>query len=488
MPRRPNILFVFTDQQRSTALGCAGVEDVHTPHLDRFAKQGTRFTHAVANTPSCSPARATILTGRHAMNHGLVINDLPLRADLPHLAQGLNSVGYRCGYIGKWHVDGADRGGFIPPGPRRRGFDDFWAVANCTHNYNAAHYYLGDDPEPYWHEGYEPFSQTDMAVDYVRSRGGGEQSDPFCLFLSLGPPHFPYMNAPAEYQRLYQDKGFRLLPNCEPNAQVDQDHVQWGMYDAGATVRDVIAGYYAHMTAVDDCFGRLMACLDEVGMVENTIVMFTSDHGDMLYSHGEVWKAKPWRESVGVPLLVRYPSQVPAGRVSDAPVGLVDVMPTLLGLAGVGGAEQPEGMDGADLGELLRGDESAAPDEQYISYPCMHEASDLPAWRGVVTRGHTYARSTQGPLMLYDDQADPYQMNNLIDDAGHADTVARLEAATQRWLARTGDTLEPSQAIADRFAGPGGHRGCVAPNRINPRVRRGDADPAARRYQARDVA
>lgn len=482
MSKKPNILFVFTDQQRSTALGCAGVEDVRTPHLDHFASQGTRFTNALANTPSCSPARATLLTGRHAMNHGLIINDLPLRTDLPHVAQSLTADGYRCGYIGKWHVDGHDRGGFIPPGERRRGFDDFWAVANCTHNYNGAHYYLNDDPKPYWHEGYEPFSQTDIAEAYLRDRAGDGSGDPFCLFLSYGPPHFPYMNAPDAYNAMYADRGFRLLPNCRPETEVDQTHVQWGMYDAGATPVDIIAGYYAHQTAIDDCFGRLMATLDELGVADDTLVIYTSDHGDMLYSHGEIWKAKPWRESVGVPMLIRQPGRVPAGRVSDAPIGLVDMMPTLLGAAGI---EQPDAMDGRDLSALLAGDEAAASDDQFITYPCMYGGSTLPPWRGVVTRTHTYVRSNDGPYMLFDDKADPYQMTNLVDDPAQADLVAELEARTQAWMARTGDRLEPSESLADRFAEK--HRDGVAPMRTNPRVREGDRDPAKRRYRALDT-
>jgi len=452
MPDRPNILFVFTDQQRSTALGCAGVEDVRTPHLDRFAAEGTRFTNAVANTPSCSPARASLLTGLHALHHGLIVNDLPLRTDVPHVAECLNDAGYRCGYIGKWHVDGGDRGGFIPPGERRRGFDDFWAVANCTHNYHAAHYYLNDDPEPYVHDGYETFSQTDMAVEYITDRTKDDSDQPWCLFLSWGPPHFPYMNAPAEYNARYDPASLRLLPNCEPDTPVDYRHVQWGMYDQGATPRDIIAGYYAHQTAVDDAFGRLMTTVDRLGVADDTIVVYTSDHGDLLYSHGDVWKAKPWRESVGVPLLVRWPGRVPAERMSDAPVGLVDMMPTLLSLAG---ADVPDGLDGVDFSAVMAGDESAAPDAQYINYPMLaDDAEPVPGWRGVVTRTHTYCRSRTGPLMLFDDKADPFQMTNLVDDAAHAGLAAELEAKTQAWLHRTGDALEPVEALRERFIGP----------------------------------
>jgi arylsulfatase A-like enzyme len=475
---RPNILFVFTDQQRSTALGCCGAEDVRTPNLDRFASQGTRFVNAISNTPVCSPARGTILTGRHVLGHGLVTNDIPMRTDIPHVAQALNQAGYRCGYIGKWHVDEADRAIFIPPGPRRRGFDDFWAVANCTHDYNGAHYYLNEDPAPYWHPGYEPFSQTDIAIEYLESRGPGSSDRPFCLFLSYGPPHCPYSSAPAEFHAMYADRMFRLLPNTDPDAPVETRGLKWQQFPGDAKARDLIAGYYAHVSALDHAFGRLTAALDRLGLTENTLVMFTSDHGDMLFSHNRGWKCKPWRESVGVPLLIRWPGEVPAGRVSGAPVGLVDMTPTILGAAGV---PVPPGVEGCDLGALLRGDESAAPEEQYINFPCMPGNFSLDEWRGVVTRRHTFVCTREGPWMLFDDSVDPFQLTNLVDDPAQASVRDDLDARTRRWLQRTGDRFETSLEIADRYAPH--HRNCVAPYFANETVKAGSRDPALRRYR-----
>ena len=145
---KPNILLIITDQMRSTALGCAGVESVQTPNLDAFAFQGIRFANAVSNTPACTPARATLLTGKHVLSHGLVNNEMQLGHDHNSLAHALGAQGYRCGYIGKWHVDGVNRGAYIPPGPRRQGFDDYWAGTECNHRYLAGYFYDDEKRRP----------------------------------------------------------------------------------------------------------------------------------------------------------------------------------------------------------------------------------------------------------------------------------------------------------------------------------------------------
>ena len=331
----PNVLLVICDQMRGTALGCAGVESVRTPRLDAFAGQGTRFTNAVSNTPACTPARATMLTGKHILSHGLVNNDMQLGHDHRSLARCLTDQGYACGYIGKWHLDGVNRAAFIPPGPRRQGFDDFWAGVECNHNYFAGYRYDETTRQPVWYDGYEPDGQTDLAIEYIRRRAG--QAAPFLLALSFGPPHCPYQLVPEEFREAYPAEGIGFLPNAV-DART-QDPATRGRLSAPADLpqeghdeikRRVIADYYAQVTALDACFGRLLDCLDDLGVEEDTIVIFTSDHGDMLFSQDRGWKSKPWRESVGIPLLIRWPGHVPAGRATNGPIGLVDLMPTLL--------------------------------------------------------------------------------------------------------------------------------------------------------------
>jgi arylsulfatase A-like enzyme len=134
----------------------------------------------------------------------------------------------------------------------------------------------------------------------------------------MGPPHCPYHTAPPEYHDLYAGKHLRLLPNVDPDQHVQTEHAKWGMMAPNSTIRDILAGYYAHCSAVDAAFGRIMQALDRLGLRQNTLVIFTSDHGDMLFSHGHGWKGKPWRESVGIPMLMRWPGRTDRVRGPDA--------------------------------------------------------------------------------------------------------------------------------------------------------------------------
>ena len=463
-PKAPNILFVICDQMRSTALGCAGVEKVLTPHLDAFAQQGTRFTNAVSNTPACTPARATLLTGKHILSHGLVNNDMQLGHGHQSLARCLTARGYGCGYIGKWHLDGVNRGAFVPPGPRRQGFDDFWAGVECNHNYFGGYHYDEETRQPEWFDGYEPDGQTDLAIDYIEREA--DAPSPFCLFLSFGPPHCPYQLVPEMYRASYPDDTIGFLPNAV-HATI-QDPATRGKLAGPADLaqeehdarkRRVIADYYAQVTALDACFGRLLACLDEQGLADDTIIVFTSDHGDMLFSQNRGWKSKPWRESVGIPLLVRWPGRVPSARVTNGPIGLVDLMPTLLRMTGT---PIPEDVEGLDLSEFVGGNEAAATKSQYVNFPCMPAWFRDPEWRGVVTGEHTYIASREGPWLLYDDAADPFQLRNLVADPASKGVVAELHAMVQDWLAQTNDPFDTSEQIADRLCP--GHVNCVLPN------------------------
>jgi len=206
--RQPNILFILTDQMRSTAMGCAGLEQVRTPNLDLLAGEGTRFSNAVSNTPSCAPSRASLLTGLHTLSHGVVNNELQVKLGTGTFAGSLRDVGYACAYIGKWHIDGGARTDFTPPRPRRLSFDDYWAVASCTHDYMNSFYYENDDPKPKAIPKYEPVFQTDLALDYIEKKT--DQDDPFFLVVSWGSPHDPYLEMPDELLEQYPCHGRKL--------------------------------------------------------------------------------------------------------------------------------------------------------------------------------------------------------------------------------------------------------------------------------------
>ena len=421
MPDKANLLYVFADQMRGSAVGCAGDECVYTPNLDRLAAQGVFFSNAVANTPVCTPSRASLLTGRHALTCRCIVNDLRLPEDERSIADVLRERGYRTGYIGKWHLDGISRHMFTPPGRRRHGFDDYWAAYNCHHQYLEPKYYLNDSPELVRREGYEPDVQTDLAISFLERF----RDEPFCLFLSWGPPHAPYRQVPQQFLDLYPPTEIVLRPNAE-----------------GAD-RQAIAGYYAHISALDRNIGRLMDALERLGLAENTIFCFSSDHGDMLWSHGRVKKQQPFEESIRVPLIVRWPGHLPEGVVDDLIIGVVDHAPTLLGLLGV---PVPSFMNGLDLSAVMLGKDAPRPESAFIAeYVSFDQARMYQPWRGVRTTRYTYVRWLQGGELLFDNLNDPYQMHNLAHSPECPDLKAELEGVLQGWLARLGDDFAPGE-------------------------------------------
>jgi arylsulfatase A-like enzyme len=414
---RPNIVFCFADQWRAEATGYAGNPDVRTPQLDALAAQGVVFTTAVANCPVCTPYRASLLTGRYPLSTGMFLNDLRLPEGETTVAHLLGAAGYDTAYIGKWHLDGAERSAFTPPGPRRGGFA-FWAAGNCTHDYMHSRYYR-DTPAPLHWPGYDADAQTDLAIEYIATHGAQR---PYCLFLSWGPPHNPF-DMPPDYRARYDPASLALRPNV---ARAD---------------REELAGYYAHISALDDNLGRLVAAIDASPCCAETILVFTSDHGDMLGSQGAYRKQWPWDESVLVPLVWRYPRYQGAPRRESAPFSVVDMLPTLLSLAEV---PVPPACEGTDLAHLIVGGAGPRPVSALIEVIAPFCESQGPEWRGVRTERHTYVESLAGPWLLYDNARDPYQLRNCVADANCAALRDALREDLHRWLARTGDSFLPA--------------------------------------------
>ena len=432
---RPNLLFVFADQMRAQSCGFMGNEQVRTPNMDRMAAQGVVFENAVSSCPVCTPYRGSLLTGRYPLACRTAMNDVRLPVDELCIAEVLGEEGYATGYIGKWHLDGPYRGGFTPPGPRRQGFD-FWAANECTHAYMDTHYYR-DEPEPIFIDGYEADGFTEIAIEFIEERA----DDPFCLFLSWAPPHNPYHEMPAEYD-VYAPAALELPPNTAEFARED------------------IAGYYGHITALDRNLGRLLGTLEQHGIAEDTIVVFTSDHGDMLGAHGLQRKQKPWDESIMVPWVMQWPGGLPAGMRTDTLINVPDVMPTLLSLMGV---EIPDTVQGYDLSGAARGEGGIEPTSAYIANPMpfpgdQHEGGP---WRGVRTKTHTYVEDESGPWLLYDNVADPYQQENLIDTHGLGGVRAELHAELVAWMAEIGDDGAPKEVWVRRFGYELDERGVV---------------------------
>jgi arylsulfatase A-like enzyme len=412
--KRPNILFILPDQLRAQALGCMGNRDVHTPNIDRLAADGLMLPNTFANTPVCCPARANMLTGMYTHRNGMVANDLRLRESETSVADLLGRAGYRTGFIGKWHLDGGPRmPGFIPPGPRRHGFQ-FWAANECSHTHFDTQYFR-DTPQPVPVHKFEAEAWTDIALDFMKDT---HDTRPYFLIVSMGPPHDPY-RAPPEFARLYDPATLQMRPNWQEAP--------------GVPGPKEIAQYYGNVTAVDEQIGRLAAAADD-----NTIVLLSSDHGDMLGSEGRRLKRKPWEESIHIPGIFRCPSRIKVGTRSDAMFTHVDFAPTFLGLCGM---KAPAQMQGADLSHVVLGSSSEAPDSAFFQIfgPFQGDGTE-DAWRGVRTHRYMYARFESKPWVLYDLEKDPYEMHNLVGDPASEAVLKEMEGRLAAWMRRTGDS------------------------------------------------
>jgi arylsulfatase A-like enzyme len=412
---QPNVLVILTDEWRAQNVGYVGDRYARTPNIDRLASESIDFTEAVSGQPICCPARASFLTGQYPLEHGVYINDVELRPTGPTLAEVFRDNGYRTGYIGKWHLYGSPDGRFerrdaFIPVPSRHGFG-YWKAQECTHDYNHSPYYAGDDRIMRYWDGYDAIGQTDDALDFIAD---GEASEPFFLMLSYGPPHFPLQTAPERFRELYENAEVQLPPNVP----------DWAAASAGRDLR----GYYAHIAALDECVGRLLDRVDST----NTIVVFTSDHGDMLWSQGLEHKLTGWEEAVRVPLLIRAPRReaTRSTQLFNSP----DLMPTLLGFAGL---PIPDTVSGIDLSHP-----DAGPTTAFLSAPVAYSSmrrAGLAEYRGVRDGQYTYIRSIDGPWLLYDNVEDPFQLRNLCGDPDLAPVQERLERELTSWLTRLDD-------------------------------------------------
>jgi arylsulfatase A-like enzyme len=418
----PNIIYVLTDQWRAQATGYAGDPNVKTPNLDMLASRSVNFENAVSVCPACTPHRASFLTGRYPLSTGMFMNDLYLPAEELCMAEIFKQAGYDTGYIGKWHLDGHGRETFIPK-ERRQGFD-YWKVLECTHDYNNSHYYQGDDETLRTWEGYDAYAQTKDAQMYIRDHA--RSNKPFLLMVAYGGPHFPHDTAPEELKILYPVESIKLRPNVPDSMK----HVS----------RKEAQGYYAHCTALDRCVGDLLETLEQTGKADNTIFVFTSDHGEMLGSQGAAIaeKQRPWDESIRVPFLLSYPQLTGHnGRIVKTPINTPDILPTLLSLSGI---TIPDSIEGEDLSRFII--DNIIDEDRAVLVMSVHPFEgyrDGKAFRGLRTERYTYARSSDGPWLLYDNENDPYQMTNLVGVVAHAELQNELERTLQAKLAMTKD-------------------------------------------------
>ncbi|TVQ20941.1 MAG: DUF4976 domain-containing protein [Spirochaetaceae bacterium] len=436
----PNIVYIFADEWRGQATGYAGDPNCETPVLDSFAAESVSFTNAVSGCPVCCPARASIMTGLYPLSHGVFINDVELDPQIPSIARLFAGHGYSTGYVGKWHLYGSPDGAYgrrkaYVPRDYQLGFDE-WKGFECTHDYNDSWYFHNDDPTPRRWDGYDAFAQSNEAARFIRDRS--RAGAPFLLMLSWGPPHFPLHTAPEEYRARYESRPIELRPNVPEELR--------------ELAQTELRGYYAHIAAIDDALRTVLDAIDESGVADDTIVVVTSDHGDMRQSQGLRTKLFPWDESIRVPFLLRWPAlQGRAGSEISVPIDTPDHLPTLLGLAGL---PVPDRIEGRDWSPLIRGEATPTGDEAALLIMAaeFHELrlTGMEAYRGLRTARHTYVRTRSGPWLLYDNQADPYQMRNLVGDPRHAELQANLDTRLAARLGAMGDRFEEGRTYLER--------------------------------------
>ncbi len=437
---RPNIIWVFGDQHRGQALSCRGDVNVHTPNIDRLARDGVRFDQAVAGAPWCTPFRAALLTGRYP--HQVGCPQTPSRLDpaIPTLTEPFKQAGYHTAYVGKWHLGGSNGSAIIPP-TARGGFDYWLGYENNNAQFHTFVHGSGCE-EPYRLPGYETDALTDLFIDHLREhtrRVGDTEPKPYFGVLSVQPPHSPYL-APESWARRHHPAKIELRPNVPRGSWIED------------RARMDLAGYYAMIENLDHNLGRLRDALRQMDADRQTIIVFFSDHGDMHGSHGQFAKSSPWEESIRIPLIiggVTGAEQTRGEAACDAVVNHVDITATTLGLAGF---TPPAAMMGHDYSASVLpkqhphyrepGDEPASAYLQQVPRK-QHAHSVNVSWRAVVTRdGWKYAAQPGHDWLMHDLNADPYELANFAHDNAFRRQRARLHAMLAAWIERTDDDFE----------------------------------------------
>lgn len=441
----PNILIILSDQLRRQALGCYGDPNVSTPNIDRLAAEGARFDAACSTCAVCVPFRFSMMTGQYA--HTRLVPNLTWRMSPAErtLADEFNEAGYHTVYVGKWHLEGTpDKSRPIPRS--RQGRWQKWYGFELRNSHFDTFYFEDADPTPHPLGKYQTDGLFDLTMDYL---GRGRPTDrPFCCVLSVEPPHFPY-EAPEENTANWRERPLELPPNFQTELDYYVPLSHW-KGDEGRTTemkKDRVRTYYAMIENLDRNVGRMHDFLGESGLGEDTIVVFTSDHGEMGGAHGlpTAMKTYPFEESIAIPLIVRDPARPNlAGRVIGEPVGTEDLYPTLCGLAGIS-PRQPR--PGADLTPLIRGERDGL-ERAGILLENVHEfrppgAFYRHAFRGIRTSRWKYTvlsgPNGVGPWQLFDMREDPFEMQNLAGRPEHRERVEEMHAELGEMLGTTED-------------------------------------------------
>jgi choline-sulfatase len=458
---QPNILIVMTDHQRAdTALP---EHPARTPHLTALARDGVTFTNAFCPSPHCCPSRATFFSGLYPSGHGVwnnICNDQALSRGLRDgvrlWSEDLSAAGYDLHFTGKWHVS-------VEEWPRQRGWTEHFvsAAAGTHHGVHWDHYrQLAAQPEPMQRGEGEILRPGYGTYRLYGARQGGEKHDetavqaaldvlpklgrsaqPWCLYVGLIGPHDPYL-VPQKYLDMYDLNDVPLPPSYsdamhdKPRLYERMRAMRFGQLSE-REVRQGIRHFWAYCSYLDDLFGQLLTALDKTGQVEDTLVLYCSDHGDYCGEHGLFAKGIPcFQGAYRVPAIVRWPAGIrQPGRRVDSFVSLADFAPTFVDVAGVSTTRH---FAGASLVPFLQGASPAA--WRDAIYTQCNGVELYYTQRSVMTRDHKYVFNGFDRDELYDLRRDPHEMTNLADDPDYVEVKRRLCGKVWRFAYEEGDT------------------------------------------------
>lgn len=446
-----NLVLIIADQWRGDALGCLAKEPVQTPNLDKLASEGVCFSNAVSSYPVSSPARAMLMTGMYPVNNKVIHNcnsesapyGVELQVSSLCWSDILKSKGYATAYIGKWHLDAPHKpyvntynnkgriawNEWCKP-ERRHGFDD-WIAYGTYDNHLKPMYWNTTAPRDsfYYVNQWGPEYEADRAIEYLNGKKNSKK--PFAMVVSMNPPHTGYELVPQRYKDRYKNLDVEAL--ARRYSDIPASRTTFGNY-----YRNNIRNYYACMSGVDENVGRILNQLKANGQWDNTIVVFTSDHGVCMGAHQETGKNIFYEEAMRIPMIISWPKKLKPREDNVTMMAVADLYPTLLSLMGYKN-DIPKEVQTFDLSEtLLSGKEN-----RKLIQPYYYIQYDEPStgYRGLRTSRYTIAfhasKGTLDKVILFDRKRDPNEMTNVAGQ--HPKLVRRLKTKLYRWLLNTKD-------------------------------------------------
>lgn len=467
-PTKPNLVIIHTDEHNFRTLGCyreqlsedqafvwgKGVK-VDTPHIDSLAHDGALCTSYYAVSPVCTPSRASLMSGLYPQATGSPSNDMPLNDDLVTFAEILKRNGYATSYVGKWHLDGPAKPGFAPE--RKFGFDD------NRYMFNRGHWkQLEDTPDgprvkardrqdkpAYGVEGADARSfTTDFLTDRTLEIIERDKARPFCVMLSIPDPHGPNSVRPP-YDTMYDKMVFKNPRTMDVDAATMPKWANAGPKNTVKSLKQAqMAKYFGMVRCIDDNVGKILAYLKSEGLAENTIVVFTSDHGDLMGEHKKHNKGLPYETSACIPFVIRYPGKIRPGKVIHTAYTTADFAPTVLSMMGFRG--QLPGCHGADTAADFLGPDAEVRDDRITYF-----TNSGSRWVAAVNHRYKLVLSRNDRPWLFDLEEDPDELTNFIDHPEYAEVAARFTAHLTGALKQYTDrVLNGPGLITDLNAGP----------------------------------